>query len=346
VDPEFDKSMLLKVQELSVQKSKHCSIKNGMNFDHKIFNALLIDIAISKIDYGKAVGVDGLQKEHLVKAHPILYVTLSRLFCLMYAIGYVPAEFGKGIIIPLQKDTATKGAQNIDNFRGITVSPLLSKVFEHSILFLFGKFLTTNERQFGFKEKLGCNHAIFCVRNVVDYFVKNGSTVNICCLDVSKAFDRLNHNCLFYKLLKKNVPILLVNILVNWYSKLYAKVKWGGILSQAFAISCGIRQGGVISPVLFCVYVDNILNSLSGYGCKMHSVSYGSFMYADDLILLAPSVAELNAMVKVCCNELESINLKLNTQKSCCLRIGKNYFINCPKLNANFTHVLMNYIQS
>jgi len=61
----------------------------------------------------------------------------------------------------------------------------------------------------------------------------------------------------------------------------------------------------------------------------MHSVSYGSFMYADDLILLAPSVAELNAMVKVCCGELEAINLKLNTQKSCCLRIGKNYFINC-----------------
>src|SRR5579872_5252072 len=119
------------------------------------------------------------------------------------------------------------------------------------------------------------NHAIFCVTNVIDYFVENGSTVNICCLDVSKAFDRLNHNWLFYKLLKKNVPLFLIKVLINWYSKLHAKVRWGKTLSQEISISCGIRQGGVLSPVLFCIYVDNILNSLSGYGCQMNSVSYG-----------------------------------------------------------------------
>jgi len=342
VDSKFDANMSLKVQELITQNSQARSSEVGVKFDHNIFNAALIDIAISKIEFGKSVGIDGLQKEHLVNAHPILYVILSKLFCLMYAIGYVPNEFGNGIIIPLQKDTTLRGSQSIDNFRGITISPLLSKVFEHSILFIFGKFLTSSERQFGFKEKLGCNHAIFCVRNVIDYFVENGSTVNICCLDVSKAFDRLNHNCLFYKLLKKNVPLLLVKVLINWYSKLYAKIRWGNTLSQEISISCGIRQGGVLSPVLFCVYVDNILNSLSGYGCRMNSASYGSFMYADDIILLAPSVAELNAMVKVCCDELQTINLKLNTEKSCCLRIGKNYFINClniPTLQGSISWV-------
>ena len=332
VDPSFDANMSLKVQELILQKSNACSHNVGMKRDLKLFNATVIDIAISKIDYGKSIGIDGLQKEHLVNAHPILYVALSKLFSLMYAVGYVPNEFGRGIIVPLLKDTTLKGAQNIDNFRGITISSLLSKVFEHSMIFLFGKLLTTNERQFGFKEKLGCNDAIFCVRNVIDYFVDNGSTVSICCLDVSKAFDRLNHNCLFYKLLKKNVPFYFIKVLINWYSKLYANIRWGNTLSQQIAISCGIRQGGVLSPVLFCVYVDNILNSLSNYGCRMHSLSYGSYMYADDLILIAPTVAELQTMINVCCNELEAINLKLNTKKSCCLRIGKNHFAKCVSI--------------
>ena len=64
----------------------------------------------------------------------------------------------------------------------------------------------------------------------------------------------------------------------------------------------------------------------------MNGISYGSFMYADDLILLAPSIAELQLMVKVCCDELDAINLKLNTNKSYCIRVGKRYFVDCPKI--------------
>src|SRR5437899_3289279 len=64
----------------------------------------------------------------------------------------------------------------------------------------------------------------------------------------------------------------------------------------------------------------------------MNGISYGSFMYANDLILLAPSVAELQLMVKVCCDELDAINLKLNTSKSHCIRIGKRFFAECSKI--------------
>ena len=124
-----------------------------------------------------------------MNAHPILYECLSKLFYIMFSLGYVPNQFGKGILIPIQKDTSIKGVQKVDNFRGITLSPIISKVFEHCILFSFGKYLKSNDRQFGFKENLGCTNAIFCVRNVIDYFIENDSTVNMCCLDVSKAFD-------------------------------------------------------------------------------------------------------------------------------------------------------------
>lgn len=271
----------------------------------------------------------------MVNAHPILYVALSKLFYVIFALGYVPNQFGKGILVPIQKDTNIKGIQKLDNFRGITLSPIISKVFEHSILFLFGKYLKTNDRQFGFKEKLGCANAIFCVRNVVDYFVDNESTVNMCCLDISKAFDRVNHNCLFYKLLNLSVPLCVINVLLNWYSKLFSSVRWACAHSKEFKISGGVRQGGVLSPALFCAYVDNILSSLSKYGCRMNGTSYGSFMYADDLILLAPSVAELQRMVNVCCNELDAINLKLNTNKSYCIRIGKRFFAECPNIRTD-----------
>ena len=70
-------------------------------------------------------------------------------------------------------------------------------------MFLYGKSLTSNERQLGFKAKLGCVHARYCVRNVIDYFVNNDCTDNVFLLYVSIAFDKVNHNCLFFKLLKQ-----------------------------------------------------------------------------------------------------------------------------------------------
>ena len=78
-----------------------------------------------------------------------------------------------------------------------SLSPVISKIFEHCILIMYSKHFKSSERQFGFKSMLSCAHAIYAVRKVTDYFVQNDSTVNLCCLDISKAFDRVNCSRLF-----------------------------------------------------------------------------------------------------------------------------------------------------
>jgi hypothetical protein len=117
-----------------------------------------------------------------------------------------------------------------NQFRGITISPVISKVFEHCLLFIYKDHLVTSDRQFGFKKHTSCAQAIFVVRKVIEHYVNNGSTVNVCCLDVSKAFDKVNHFCLFSKLMNINAPVELINILRNWYSKSFSFVKWGNTL--------------------------------------------------------------------------------------------------------------------
>jgi len=337
IDENFNNSMSNKFNELyKVHEKSKLYAFNVDNMDESKYSAMLIDIAVGNLNNNKAPGIDNLQKEHLTHSHPVLYCILSKLFYLMMLASYVPNEFGKGIIIPIQKDATLKGAQNVDNFRGITLCPIISKVFEQCLLFLYNKYLTSNDRQFGFKKSLGCAHAIFSVRNVIEYYVSNDSTVNICCLDISKAFDKLNHNCLFYKLLSIGVPVHFINILRNWYSKLISHVRWGNTLSKDFKISCGIRQGGILSPTLFNLYVDSILNKLDNMGCKFKGVHFGSFMYADDLILLSPSVVELQNMLSICCKELELISLTLNVKKSVALRIGKRCYEKCFDLSTSW----------
>ena len=295
----------------------------------------LVDFAMNELHAGKAAGLDQLQTEHLINSHPILYKILSLLFNLILQLGVVPSEFGQGLLIPIPKDSGARGILKVSQFRGITISPVISKVFEHCILKLFKTYLYSSDRQFGFKKKIGCNHAIFAVRKTIDYFVENGSTVNMCCLDVASAFDRVNYRGLFLKLLDRGVPMNLINVLNDWYCKSECMVKWGNCISKAFPLTAGVRQGGVLSPILFSVYVDNILRNLNNLGCHMFGICMGSFLYADDLVLLAPSVEALQEMITICCREFSNIDLVLNESKSRCIRIGKRWHEQCVPLRTS-----------
>ena len=108
--------------------------------------------------------------------------------------------------------------------------------------------------QFGFKKKMGCSHAIFALHQCVDYFVKTGSSVFMAALDANKAFDRVNHIKLFHRLLDKGMPIFVVKLIANWYSKNMATVRWNNHHSEFFHVKSGVRQGGVLSPTLFNIY--------------------------------------------------------------------------------------------
>ena len=116
---------------------------------------------------------------------------------------------------------------SVDDFRGISISSVMSKVFEHYILDLYGGFLLSSDNQFGFKKKFSCTDAIYTLLSVVDYYVNNGSTVNICALDISKAFDKMNHHGLFLKLMQKQIPLKLLCILKNGLS--YAQHVLSGV---------------------------------------------------------------------------------------------------------------------
>src|ERR1043165_9207971 len=292
-------------------------------------NTELIGFCINKLHVGKASGLDKLQCEHLPYAHPILFLILSKIFQQFLLHGFVPSAFGHGLLIPIPQESNKRGILSVDQFRGITISPIISKVFEHCLLLLYKQYMFSSERQFGFKKGIGCSHAIFSVRNVINYYVKNNSTVNMCCLDISKAFDRVNHNGLLLKLIERDAPLNFVLVLQNWYEKSFCCVKWGLTVSESFRLHAGVRQGGVLSPILFSVFVDNILKKLDNYGCRMFGLTMGSFMYADDLVLLPQTVCELQEMVDICCAELSSLDLKLNESKSVCIRIGKRFHAVC-----------------
>ena len=93
------------------------------------------------------------------------------------------------------------------------------------------------------KEYACCSDAIFAVKSTVNYFVQRGSCVYAATLDLKKAFDSVNHFKMFSTLLDAGIPPPVVDVMCNWYSKLFAAVRWNSCLSLPFSVGSGVRQG-------------------------------------------------------------------------------------------------------
>ena len=201
------------------------------------------------------------------------------------------------------------------NYRSIAISSLLLKIFDWVVILLYGDKLDLDQRQFSYQPKISTNMCTWMVTETIDYFTRNGSEVFVCAMDMSKAFDRVKHSTLFKKLMKKGLPAIFIRLLLVMYQKQYANVRWNGILSESFPLSNGVKQGAVLSAILFCVYVNELYRLLkrNRSGCWINGEYYGIIGYSDDIFLLAPSLDSLREMLGICEGYADEHNLQFST---------------------------------
>ena len=141
----------------------------------------------------------------------------------------------------------------------------------------------------------------------------------LCFIDLSKAFDRINHEKLFTKLLERSVPKNIVRLLIYWYAQQTFQVKWDNAVSIPFHVGNGVRQGGILSPFLFNVYMDDLSRQLNACktGCVVGDNVINHLMYADDLVILSPYTAGLQQLLRICSQYGPEHDIIYNAKKSC-----------------------------
>jgi len=128
------------------------------------FDTELVEIVESNMSRGKAPGLDGLTAEHLQYSHPLLACVLAKLLNAMVRLGHVPASFGQSYMVPLLKNASNAYGKSVtvNDFRGISISPVISKVLEHCILDRYDGLFTTSDNQFGFKKHPAVHMLFMC----------------------------------------------------------------------------------------------------------------------------------------------------------------------------------------
>ena len=96
----------------------------------------------------------------------------------------------------------------------------------------------------------------------------------------------MNHHGLFLKLMQRKIPVSVLRVIEDWFAKCATCVRWGSTLADTFCLLRGVRQGGVLSPYLFAMYVNDIIADVEGLNvCVMCFVPMCIILYADDILL-------------------------------------------------------------
>ena len=253
------------------------------------------------------------------------YKCLCTLINIAIIHGYIPADWQAETIIPLFKsDNLDKSLLSLN--RPITLSSLLGKAIDLMILNRHQEAFNSSDLQFGFKSSHSTNHCTFFAKEVIAYHINNGSDVFSCAIDMQKAFDRVDLTKLFTKLLQRPIPVLIVHILFHLYFNVNLRVLWNGAYSANFCSLNGVKQGGILSPYLFSIFINDLLLALelNNEGCRDGHEFFGCIAYADDILLLASSITALRRMLDICSAYANSNNILFNPNKSHCLHFGKS----------------------
>ena len=268
--------------------------------------------AITCINANKSDNIFNFKSNAFLNAADILTNYLTLLLQSFLIHGYVPTELITCSLKPIIKDKLGD-KHSSDNYRAIGISSLILKVLDWVILILFEDQLKPSDLQFGFQKRNSTTMCSWVVNETINFFNNRDTPVFSCFLDLTKAFDLVTFSKLFTKLRDK-ISSVFIRLLAYIYVYQSCCVEWCGIKSNAFKVSNGVRQGAVLSPMLFSLYIDDLFSDLahSGFGCYINNVFYGILGYADDLVLLSPNRFGLQCMLNLAKSFLEKLGLKIS----------------------------------
>ena len=232
-------------------------------------------------------------------------------------------------LVPIIKDKLGSISSS-KNYRSIAISSQILKLLDWVVILLFGEKLGVDELQFAYQKGASTTMCTWAAVETINYFLRNGSHVYTCLMDMSKAFDVVRHSSLFQKIIKAGLPLTFVRLYMVIYINQSVNVRWNGQFSEFFPMGNGVKQGAVLSAIFYCIYMNDLFDHLrrSKYGCWLNGRYLGILGYSDDNFLLAPSLHALQQMLIICEKYAADHSLKFSTDgnplkcKTKCIAFG------------------------
>ena len=287
-----------KIEEDEDEESIEGKITQRSNSDICQITAELLRTASQKLKSRKSDPLLNVTSDFFLNAPPILCDMLTAILRGYITHAHVSDFLLVSNLIPIVKGKLAD-VTNSNNYRSIAISSLVMKIFNWVIILAFSKHLKFDDLQFGYQANVSTSMCTWTAVETITHFLRNGSDVFTCLMDMSKAFDMVKHSVLFNKLLKQGLPFIIVRFILVTYRHQKANVKWKHDFSAIF----------------YCMYTNGLFQELrrQNIGCCVNQNYVGIVGYADDLFLMSPTFDGLQKMLLICEKYASAHNLRFST---------------------------------
>ena len=245
---------------------------------------------LSKLNPHKAAGPDKIRPEVLRNLAEVITPIITRIFRASYNQGLTPEMWKKAHVTPIYK----KGEKyKAINYRPVSLTCILCKQMEHIIASQYMKHLNSTgqlyEKQHGFRSKLSCETQLIEFTEDALQIVQDRKQCDTIVMDFSKAFDKVSHDRLIYKLDRTGIDPKARQWIGSFLAGRSQRVVIDGEVSEPVPVTSGVPQGSVLGPILFLVYINDM---------PQYTKSSQVRLFADDTIvyLTISSIEDCNSL--------------------------------------------------
>ena len=235
---------------------------------------------------------------------------------MVWKTGKAPLEWQIGIVVPIFKKRDHK---ECSNYRAITLLSLPGKVFariiERRCRNIVGPHI--QEIQCGFRSGRGTTDQIFTLQQILEKSWEFAEPVYTLFIDLEKAYDRVPREMLWKVLTEYGIHGRLLSAIQSLYNNCKSCVRINGSKSEYFQVQVGLRQGCVLSPLLFMIFMDKLSRTSTNPVCiKIGDVKVDSLLFADDVARLAESPTDLQSALNQFQAVCSGYGMKINVKKT------------------------------
>jgi hypothetical protein len=322
-----------------VVKESLSKYESRSDFTNSIFDTPIcvkeIKKQINRLKAKKAPGWDQVSAEHIKFGGDMVAQVITCIFNYIRETCNVPKHFKKGLKLPLFKG-GNKDKYNTDDYRGITLLPCLSKLYEMVLLGRADDWFVEkiDSLQGAGKKGMSCIDTSLILKETLSHCAEGGNSVYVVLLDTKKAFDQVWIDGLMYQLLQCGMDWRLWKMIRNFYTDFKCTVRIGNTTSRWFNVTQGVHQGGVLSMKLYCMFANGLIDDLrhSGAGCYIDRTFCGAMMSADDLAILAMFIRSIQHMLNIVFAHSCKWRYQHNVSKCVCVPFGRDKTVLCLKL--------------